>query len=383
MNRLAQKTTLAVLLAVQSINPVRNASADTGEQGNLGGLAAAPADIAADARGLQARKLAVGKLNADEHKAVLEEIAQDNNEDMSVRLVAFEKLHPGMEHDISIGDLDEQPRPQARLVARPKPTEEDIFRHKMQRGLPYSRGDIPEYHRLRTLGQLSKVCDYAVVGKAQPSDKNGNLVLDVEEVLLGDIPPKGFFKSRKIAVEGRWMEDEFYERVIRSGHPEFPYTWNLRKRPKPGDRVLAFLFDKRDYDALGEPGYSGNERHFDFRKKADQGQGMYHLSRGEGGGGIRCLDTPENTASYLSAVKGYLKELRGEGRDAESYYALLRTLVQSPIESIREDARSDLMYLIEYCPSFDAGRVLSDDRIDAAIKHWVEHDVIPGREKEE
>jgi hypothetical protein len=96
------------------------------------------------------------------------------------------------------------------------------------------------------------------------------------------------------------------------------------------------------------------------------------------------LDTQESAKNYQDAVTGYVKELRSSERDAESYYALLRRLVQSPVQRIREDARSDLMLLIRHGPpSFDIKRVLTDDNIDEAIKYWVEHDILPAREKKE
>ena len=292
-------------------------------------------------------------------------------------------LGDDVEDDIVIGSLDgdanEQP-PVVR-VAKPKPTEEEIFRQKMRRALPYF-SLVDTTSRLKTLGQLSKMCDYVVIGKVVSLDNKDNLVLNVETVLFGDIPFRKFFPSRRISIAGGWwISDERYEKTIKSGHPISPCPWRMEKRPASGDRLLVFL------SAGPSPEYvlpyhwepdPMDERRFDFRKKENLKQGEYHLTRG--GTGAKGLNTPENATNYLNAVSGYLKELRGEKRDAESYYSLLRNLVQSPVQSIREDARSDLMYFIEYCPPFDARRLLTDDHIDEAIKHWVEHDVIPGRE---
>ena len=344
------------------------------------------AEIAKNGKGLEVREAAARKLNEDEYKALLDAIAQNSDEDHSTRRKLLKRLNPDMEYDIRIPSVDvgHDGRLPVVLVGRPKPTAEDIFRWEMKMALPYY--DVTsEDHRFKTLGQLSKMCDYAVVGKAVSFDKKGILVLDVETVLLGDIQPTGrFFPSRKISIAGEWMMNEVDEKTATLEH-FFPYMWNVRKRPKPGDRLLMFLF------ADPGPGYvlpyhwdpppRRNERSFDFRKEGNPKRGEYYLGRGElDGGGARYLDTPENTTNYLNAVNAYLRELRGEKRDAESYYSLLRTLVKSPIQSIREDARSDLMYFIEYYPSFDAKRVLSDDHIDEAIKYWVEHDVLPKRE---
>jgi|LSQX01.1.fsa_nt_gb hypothetical protein len=257
------------------------------------------------------------------------------------------------------------------------PTEEELLKHKMRRALPY-RTEVPEFYRLRSLGQLAKVSDGVVIGKVVSARtttptgssvsarfmNNVSLSVAVETVLLGDNLP------RKMKIGEQWPNDDFRRMLIATQ----PYTWNIKKQPKTGDRVLMFL--------LREPGmgWQRGERAFAFRKTAVPKDGAYHITRGNDG--IRHLETPEIATNYLNAVKGYLEELRGEKRDPDSYYSLLSGLVRSSVQSIREDARSDLMYFIEYCPSFDARRVLADDNIDEAIKYWVEHDVLPGREQQ-
>jgi len=172
--------------------------------------------------------------------------------------------------------------------------------------------------------------------------------------LLGDI------SLGKINLEEQWPNDDFQKMLVKN---KKPYLWNRKRQPKTGDRVLMFL--------LKEPGlgYDQGERAFDFEKIATPRNGAYHLARGSDG--IRYLDTPENTTNYLNAAEGYLRELRGKKRYADSYYSFLADLTQSPVQSIREDARSDMMYFVETCPFFDKNRIQSDDRIDEAIKYWI------------
>ncbi len=250
-----------------------------------------------------------------------------------------------------------------------KPTEEELFKRKMQQALPYQT-ESPDYYRLRSLGQLSKICDYVITGKVMTVTPHENafrenlaLSIEVDSVLFGSIP------AGNVTVTGYWPGDEWYEISAKANKP---YMWNWKKRPKPGATLLMFLIDEASV------GQVWKERPFDFRKGKISRKGRYHLLRGNGG--IRYLDTPENTKEYVYAATGYLKELRGEKRNVESYYALLRRLIRCPVLSIREDARSDLMYFAQTCPAFDAKRLLSDEKIDEAIKYWAEHELIPSRE---
>jgi hypothetical protein len=189
--------------------------------------------------------------------------------------------------------------------------------------------------------------------------------LKLEDVLLGVLP------SKEITVTGGWPDEADYKVHQKSGGP---FLWNWKLRPKRGDRMLVYLLDrtsvKQHWDTRG----------FHFSKGEIEKTGLLHFAWGNMG--VRYLDTPENTTNYLNAARAYIRELRDGKRDEESYYSLLRTLVRSPVQSVREDARSDLMFFIEFCPSFDARRVLADDNIDEAIKYWVEHDVLPGREQQ-
>ena len=283
-----------------------------------------------------------------------------------------------------------EPPPVVR-VPRIKPSEEELFRGEKMKMLPYSWNGVTWSDRLRTLGQLSKTCDYVVVGKvaavkSAPSKKPPSfdvlIELDVEDVLFGDIPFRWFLPSKRISITGHWPKDGNYDMLVERRDIIPHRDWNKKKRPKRGDKLLMFLFNTPDILIEDDAG-SWNVFRFDFKKKETARQAMYNLAIGNWGSGVRCLDTPENTTNYVSAAKGYLTELRGKERDAESYYSLLRHLVLSPIPSIREDARSDLMYFIQYWPAFDLQRLLSDTNIDEAIKYWVEHDIIPKREAQE
>jgi hypothetical protein len=235
-------------------------------------------------------------------------------------------------------------------------------RQEMENALPYPyEGDSLEEgngnpFRLCTIGQISKMCDYAAVGKVvsvvpdKSNDEYQSVVtftLNVEAVLFGDMPiPHGrFFPSRKISVTGLWVTDANYE--SRKNSQMVTRRWGLQKRPKPGDRLLVFLSSEQGDDSFMVKNRE-HELQFDFQQKEPAQRGVYYLARAYFG--ARHLNTPEKNTSYLEAAKGYLKELRGGERDAESYYALLRRLAKSPVERIREDARSDLMMLIQHGP---------------------------------
>lgn len=258
-----------------------------------------------------------------------------------------------------------------------KPTEEECFRRKMNEMLPYE-GEYVSRFRFSTLGQLAKVSDYIAVGKVvsvKPIGRNElretfSMSVTIDTVLFGNIA------DRTITVTSQWGED--WE-IMDIG--ENRCKWNYRSRPNPGDRLLLFMsaeFSKSPYSPI-PPEVPPDEVKFTFKKERTPRQGAYHLLYWEGG--ARYLDTPENTTNYLNAVKGYLRELRGNKRDADSYYSFLADLIQSSVQSIREDARSDLMYLVESCPSFDKKRILSDDRIDEALKYWVDPGFLKAKEQ--
>lgn len=267
----------------------------------------------------------------------------------------------------------------------PEPMEKDRFKRKMKFALPYMNGGEASRFRLSTLGQLTKMSDYVAAVRVVSVNAitnefgdNLSMSVDMDIVLFGKIPDK------TITVTARWGIDWETMGLATTRY----YEWTYRPPPKPGDRLLLFMtagFAKDPYSRIvfdRPPGVPPDpppaEVNFGFRKVGVPVQGSYHLLYWEGGS--RYLDTPENTTNYLNAVKGYLHELRGEKRDAESYYSLLAELIQSPIQSIREDARSDLMYLIESCPSLDKQRILSDDRIDEAIKYWIDPAFLKAKE---
>lgn len=248
-----------------------------------------------------------------------------------------------------------------------KPTEEELFRRKMREALPYNQGTI-FYHQRRSLGQLAKVCDYVIVGTVTQftvlphrdtvavweRDSNVSLSVRIDLVMFGTVP------HTELTIPVHWPDDQKTPMAV---HKNITHYWNWKKRPKVGDKLLIFLAD----EVIGE--YIGNEFAFDFAWNSTNKSDSYHLVRENGG--VRYLDTPENTTNYLNAAEGYLRELRGKKRDADSYYSFLADLTQSPVQSIREDARSDLMYFVETCPSFDKSKIHTDGRIDEAIKYWL------------
>lgn len=255
------------------------------------------------------------------------------------------------------------------------------LRRKMEYALPYIGEPIPDYYRLRTLGQLVKISDYIVVGKIAfvevtaatrrlsmffTSANDITISVDIENVLFG---PNS---CMRIEVAVQWPDEVFREDRTKSGSQN---VWNIKRPPRCGDRVLMFLAENPKWD------YGKSERTFNFRKETSPKSNICQFARGNDS--IRYLDTPENTTNYLNAVKGYLRELRSEKRDANSYYLFLADLIQSPNKSIREDARSDLMYLVESCPSFDKKRILSDDRIDDAIKYWIDPTVFQAKDEQQ
>lgn len=250
-----------------------------------------------------------------------------------------------------------------------EPTEEEKFRRKMNEALPYGRGnDMSFYYERRTLGQLTKLCDHIVVGTVTrltilPDDKNVpewrinrfvSLKISVESVIYGSVPRKN------LTINVYWPPDDaIFLRIC--GKRD---TWNWKVRPKVGDKLLLFLANTEIEDYFGVYEFA-----FNLTLERVKNSGKYYLLRQNGG--VRYLDTPENATNYLTSTKGYLRELRGEKRNFNCYYSFLADLVQSPVQSIREDARSNLIFLYHSCPPLDKKQILADERIDEAIKFWL------------
>ncbi|MDD2230978.1 MAG: hypothetical protein PHY48_16445 [Candidatus Cloacimonetes bacterium] len=252
--------------------------------------------------------------------------------------------------EVHISDI-----PRAELSA--DQNERDRIYRSVAIHLPYNQREA--YKVFTTLGKLSKLCDSIVVGnitqveqpikEANERNLNSSLKfnLNVETNLFGCGVPKNISLSI-----------------------DLPSIYSSFKK---NERVLVFLASE---DFLKYP----MEIHkWDFDKTQISGQKNDTLSIVGGDRGCISLESDKDEEQLISAVKGYLRVLSQKKPDINDYYDLLRQLVLSENKRIKEDARSDLLLLIQTstAPVFDTKRVLLDDNIDAGIKDFLRFYWIP------
>jgi len=219
------------------------------------------------------------------------------------------------------------------------------------RYLPYNQREA--YKIFTTIGKLCQLCDTVIIGKVvgaeQPiketnehaSRLNLNFSLNIETNLFGyDIP-----KSIPLNIDSS-------------------NTYNFLKN---NERVLIFLANENYLN------YPMKIHKWDFDKEQITGQKNDTVFIVGGDRGYISLKNNRDEEQFITAVNGYLRVLRQKQPDMNCYYDLLRQLVLSENSRVREDARSDLLLLIQTstAPAFDTKRVLLDDNIDDGIKDYL------------
>ena len=251
--------------------------------------------------------------------------------------------------DIVIRLLDQPPPPPQAEETR----ERNRIREKVLAALPYGYTG----NALYSLGQMAKVSDRIFVGK-------------IKRVEAGSDS-----SSRRLSIG---VETNLFGKVSRSITEEMDLSAAELQRIKTGNRVLVFQSDGMFAH------FSPDSFRFDFDKtkiqEVPRETDTIIFSDGEG---IIILDNAESRKAFLSALDGYLKILRRGERDPEAYYEFLLELSQSPVERIRNDAKSDLACFLESVTSFDLNHALENKRVDDSIKNYVRLIVIPDREKAE
>lgn len=242
------------------------------------------------------------------------------------------------------------------LNPSPPPTEEQRrysdFIGKLTAKLPYQN----DWERQgSTLGVLCKINNAVIVGRIAQAGMSGThqfkrrIEIAVETNVFGKVP------GHSVSVEALWRlglrELSAGERAILFLSGKF---W------EPEDYARAFRWDSDmpsvPKDKSGDFDLRGNDR------------------------SIIAINGAEEEKEYLDAVAGYMRYLRGKGRDPETYYLFLCDLMKSSIPRIRDDARQDMLYLIRSCQDIDLDRILADENIDEGIKDYVRLYLKPQRE---
>lgn len=239
----------------------------------------------------------------------------------------------------------------------PEQIEKNQMQARIRMKLPYTaRGD----YMLGSLGQLSKLCDWVVIGKivsvkqdlCEERHAPTLVTLNVETNLYGKV------SGNQITVHLDWWES----RII-------PYRKN--------DRALVFI-SKENY---GQIPYDALMLDFDKNKSGCSSFDLPVVVGGERG--FIMLDGGGLEKELLTAVDGYLTTMRREKRERKAVYTVLRKLVLSSVDRVRDDARSDIVVLLRQTPLNEIKEVLADTNIDNDIKEYVRLVLIPDGEKKQ
>ena len=283
---------------------------------------------------------------------------------------AQQEEKPEASRDIAIRLSDEDPVEPGDIVVRlpdvnPPPLSAEKWERAEKRrrvivALPYGYSPIERC----TLGQMVKECDRIMIGRisrieAQRGTGWFGMKRDPGKLTLTIGVETNLFGSGKRSVSLELNESEYPD-------------WSNRQE----ERALVFFADV----SMERP--PENTRHFDFDKRKMKMASHGKISILHGSWGAINVDDAETEKFYLSAVDGYLKNLRGHDRDREAYYEFLLTLSQSPVERIQDDAITDLRWLLLYTPSPELKRRLEDKRLDERLKDYVRVIVLPNRGEE-
>jgi hypothetical protein len=231
---------------------------------------------------------------------------------------------------------------------------------RLNQKLPYHNEEALAC-RFNTLGQLVKLCDSISVAR----------VTEVEDA-SSISATKRLVPNIKLTINA---ETNLLGHLDRDGLSLIVQWWDRKRLPQKGDRWLVFITSEDHrvnmFDAMK----------WDFDKTKVQGKTLdTAIVMGHSRGAID-LDGGKTESDILAATAGYLQNLRQQKWDADKYYALLRELVLSPDQRIKDDAKTDLVNFLRSCPSFDLNRALDDKKIDEGIKDYVRLVLQPQREK--
>ena len=212
-----------------------------------------------------------------------------------------------------------------------------------------------EIGMLWSLGQLSKLCDWVVVGTVETIKPAGKHDYYGQVTILTDASLYGKLSQRKVT---------------------FDFGVNSRDNfdGKPGDRMLVFLTDKNLIVSDFSSPRTFRFPSFNFDRSKNAWEKLKQIS----------LCSPEWAYIFLGGkgteqevrrtVKGYL-DVFGEGgkRDSLKYVEFLCSLLSSPVERIRTDAGSDLILFFEQedISSDMLDKLLSDERVRAEVKDYL------------
>lgn len=232
-------------------------------------------------------------------------------------------------------------------------------REKLYSSLPYRKGES-SFKIFSTLGQLSKLCDWVVIGTLTNTVQNG-------ETNAGNKA----FGNREITINvetnlfGGYLDKQVTARL----------SWfNVHHELKPGDRLILFLAKSN----FGK--YRQKQLFFDFSKTNLSGKASDMIFVVEGSRGVIQLDGKTDEKVMSTTIHSYLQVLRSPNdKKALAYYFVLKDLTHSHDLRIKMDAISDLILLLQFEKSLDLIEIGEDPSLLPEIKDFIRLILIPSR----
>lgn len=230
-------------------------------------------------------------------------------------------------------------------------------RERFYSSLPYRKG-ADNFQMFSTLGQLSKLCDWVVIGSLTNLVKNND----------GRLESKSF---------GNWeitinVETNLFGRCLEKQLSAKLSWFNVQQELKQGDRMILFIA-KSSYDK-----YRQKQLSFNFSKTNLVGKASDELFVLEGSRGVVQLDGRTDEKEMSVTIQKYLQALRlSSDRKPLDYYLLLTELAHSQNNRIRKDAISDLILLLQLEKSIDLQKIVEDPEILPEVKDFIRLILLP------
>jgi len=220
---------------------------------------------------------------------------------------------------------------------------------------------LPKRSPFRTFGTLINLCDYIVVA-------------DVSDISYASDESDGINTKRAFVVFNLKVDESIYGKLDKNNFVLKFNNYSKILPVKKGDKALLFLADYPWYkvDDFSVSRWCFN--HDSIVKQIESEiQLIYYYD------GIINVADEKDREQIVDAVNGYLHVLRNGNKDPDEYYLLLRKLLTSENQLIKENAIRDMFMFCKSYEGFDLQRAMNDPNLEAGMKKVIYYHSKPSR----
>jgi len=250
----------------------------------------------------------------------------------------------------------------AQVVAEKTPTNTCVGvkeREVLYSSFPYRKGES-SFKLFSTIGQLSKLCDWVIIGSltnsVQSGEMNtGNKAVGKREITINvETNLFGGYIDKQVTAKLSWFD--------------------VHHELRSGDRMILFLA-KDSFDK-----YRQKQLFFDFSKTNCVGKVSDMTFVLEGSRGVIQLDGTTDEKEMCATILKCLQVLRSpKGKSSFDYFLVLKDLTHSTNERIKMDAISDLILLLQSEKNLDLIKILDAPNLLPEIRDFIQRILIPSR----